>query len=507
MIIRCEQCQAKFKLDDSRVTDKGVKVRCAKCKHVFTVTKEQPETDSFDFASSLEQAPASSKEAASFSLPPQQQPEEEEPVRFSFNTDSIDEATDGTVRMDSNPFETSAADSTFAAAADDDFSLSSLEGEQGFAVERNDDPSTQAEVDFDSFDFGGGPDADKTMVAAPASADFGDKTMIQKSPVTPAPVEKEAAQGLDFSDDDMFGTVVSPPVEEPAEANPFDFGTDSFADSMDMGSLDTGSKTSSLTLDSGSDAPFSLGEIDFGDELTSVAVQQVNPDELKPSQEILFAPLVEPYENPAQAADEDIKKAFMQDVRSTRQDELPPLSIASRRKHDPLLTGFLAAAALLLVGVLGYFGFSTSPPSPSDDKGKTVQESGKISVRAVKASYVKNKSAGQLLVISGEAVNDFPKPRAALQVKGIVFDAKGQVLASKVAFGGNVLTEEQLAELPLEKIETAMANQFGDSLANLEVAPGKAVPFMIVIAKPPKEGKDFGIEPSGSTAAAEKQAK
>ena len=87
----------------------------------------------------------------------------------------------------------------------------------------------------------------------------------------------------------------------------------------------------------------------------------------------------------------------------------------------------------------------------------------------------------------------------------MIFDAKGQTLVSKSAFAGNLLTDGQLATLPLDKIEAAMANQFGDSLANLEVAPGKKVSFMIVIATPPKEGKDFGVEPTGSTVAAGKQ--
>ena len=37
MIIQCEQCRTKFKLDDSKVADKSIKVRCARCRHVFTV--------------------------------------------------------------------------------------------------------------------------------------------------------------------------------------------------------------------------------------------------------------------------------------------------------------------------------------------------------------------------------------------------------------------------------------------------------------------------------------
>ncbi len=118
---------------------------------------------------------------------------------------------------------------------------------------------------------------------------------------------------------------------------------------------------------------------------------------------------------------------------------------------------------------------------------------------------MKNKDIGDLLVITGEAVNEFAKPRAAIQIKGIVYGANGQALATKTAYCGNPLTKEQLAIMPQDKIEAAMTNQFGDSLANMEVAAGKAIPFVVVIAKPPTEGKDYGVEPAGSTVAAGKQ--
>jgi hypothetical protein len=123
----------------------------------------------------------------------------------------------------------------------------------------------------------------------------------------------------------------------------------------------------------------------------------------------------------------------------------------------------------------------------------------------VDAKYVKNKLTGDLLVISGEAVNEFTKPRAAIQIKGMVYGADGSVLSSKNAFCGNPLTSEQLSTMSMEKIEAAMANQFGDSLANMEVAPGKAIPFVIVFAKPSAESKDYGVEPAGSTVATDKQ--
>ena len=40
MIVKCEQCQTRFKIPDDKVTDKGVKVRCTKCSHTFRVTRD-----------------------------------------------------------------------------------------------------------------------------------------------------------------------------------------------------------------------------------------------------------------------------------------------------------------------------------------------------------------------------------------------------------------------------------------------------------------------------------
>ena len=435
MIIQCEQCQTRFRLDDSKVTDKGVKVRCAKCRHVFAVRKEQPQTEVSDFGPSLEQTDVGKSPVSDALAPPVLVPA----PSFSFGDDLPEEHADGTVRMESGLF--------------------------------------------------GAPLA--------VVADIADKAVLP-APIAVEPTKDEEAQGLDFSDDDMFGAVVQPAAEEPADSITFDFGTDSFADSMNMGGSDSGQKGSSSDQESTGEAPFSLGEIDFGDELTAVAVQQVNPDELKPSQKILFAPLAQAQEKPAE---DDEQKRVLLGILPDDQEELPPLSITSRRKQSPFFTALISAAALLVVGVLGYYGYSTF----SSDKGSVAQEAGKISVRAVKAAYVQNATTGTLLVISGEALNEYSKPRAALQVKGTMFDAGGRILATKIVYCGNPLTNEQLISLPLDKIEAAMSNQFGDSLANLEVAAGKTVPFTIVIANPAKEGQDFAVEPAGSTVATGKQ--
>jgi predicted Zn finger-like uncharacterized protein len=43
MIVTCASCLTKFNLDDSKILDKGAKVRCSRCQHIFYVTRP-PET-------------------------------------------------------------------------------------------------------------------------------------------------------------------------------------------------------------------------------------------------------------------------------------------------------------------------------------------------------------------------------------------------------------------------------------------------------------------------------
>lgn len=60
MIVECDKCSTRFRIADERVTERGVKVRCGRCGHVFVVRREQLEAAG--------QAPPKSREAAAASL-------------------------------------------------------------------------------------------------------------------------------------------------------------------------------------------------------------------------------------------------------------------------------------------------------------------------------------------------------------------------------------------------------------------------------------------------------
>lgn len=487
MIIQCEQCRTKFKLDDTRVPDKGVKVRCAKCRHIFSVAKDQTTSGPVsDFESMLDASVSSEMEMADvqheFAAADETSEIEFEEAPSALESHTVPADMDKSARFE---IEDVQEDISSSAIHQD---LSTSEEDSMFPPVKIEPDDSMSDMDFGSFDFGD----DDTSTTAPSTLDFSDTPKVEPAQVSS---KSDDFGGLDFTGDDMFGEVVPSAPEESAEEISFDSGMDDFAASMGFSDSASSQKSNAMRTDALSDSPFSLDEIDFGDEFTSVGVQHVNPDKLQPSQELLFAPLAEAQAKPVQHTDSTSPWSSQ-----TTQQELPPLSIASRRKQNPLFTGLAAAVGIFVLCVIAFFGYSIF----SGGKTNTAQEKGRITLHDVDATFVKNKLTGDLLVITGEAVNDFNQPRAALQIKGMVFGADGEVLASKNAFCGNPLTDEQLATMPLDKIETAMANQFGDSLANMEVAPKKSIPFVIVIANPPAGAKDYGVEPAGSTVATDK---
>ncbi|HUT55595.1 MAG TPA: zinc-ribbon domain-containing protein [bacterium] len=204
MIVQCDKCGAKFHLADEKVTDKGAKVRCSKCKAVFTVKKSKEQPDS---------APAPAPEALSPKTAPA--PSAPAPAPPAAPRKAGDD-----------PF------SDFNFSDDLDFS----EGEDKLTVEAPPKPAPPP------------PAPEPGFSAAPVPA---------KKPAPPPPAAEEAAgsdEAFDFSDEDFslsdepkaaagpepavedFGAVdlssqaPPPPAPPPAKGGPDDFGDFKFDD-------------------------------------------------------------------------------------------------------------------------------------------------------------------------------------------------------------------------------------------------------------------------------------
>jgi predicted Zn finger-like uncharacterized protein len=103
-----------------------------------------------------------------------------------------------------------------------------------------------------------------------------------------------------------------------------------------------------------------------------------------------------------------------------------------------------------------------------------------ISLEKLRGYYLEGQKSGKVFVIEGLAVNHWDESRSFIKVKGTLLDAKGEKVEEKTVYCGNILSEKDLKEMPKEAIEKSLSSQFGVSFSNVNIAPGKSVPFMIV---------------------------
>jgi predicted Zn finger-like uncharacterized protein len=104
-----------------------------------------------------------------------------------------------------------------------------------------------------------------------------------------------------------------------------------------------------------------------------------------------------------------------------------------------------------------------------------------------------NQREGRLFIIQGQVLNEGLEPRAAIVVKGSVYDAQGVQLAQQKAFCGNPMGKEQLRVWSLMRMTERMQNQFGEMLANLNLEPQRAIPFTLVFKDLPGEVAEFDV--------------
>lgn len=540
--------------------------------------KEQSAGDEMDFGEvSFDQAPAPAKEeqaapgaADAFDFGEFSFDEETPPVKeespapaaadaFEFGEFSFDESAPA------------AKEEPQAPAAPDSLDFGEFSFEEGAGTPEPAAPAAAESLDFGELSFEETPSAAKEEAAEPAgpSHDFGEFSFDEQAPALQEEKGTAAAEStMDFGEFSFEEEAGTPQPEAPASAAGSGFGEFSFDE--EAAPAEEKPAVAAATMD--------FGEFSFEDEAaapkeTAAAepVAPVQPSPAEPDEEFSFGELSfgeeaepEPASKPAAgpvagaalagatlagaaglaaagkakdaapaapaaAVSGQAPKAAASpldfhfgaqppDVAPGEfaEDELPPLSIVSRRKGRSAFTIAIVAISVIVVLALSAAGLYVLQSGPAAlqklDKmgigfvakwfGMEVPEEGRITIRNPLASFHQNPQAGELFVVTGEAVNSFRKSRASIQVRVSLYDKSGKVLMQKTAYCGNRLSKEQLTTLPLEKLESIMNNQFGDSLSNLGVKPGQPIGFVVAIANVPKEAADFGVEVVGSTVAA-----
>jgi hypothetical protein len=119
---------------------------------------------------------------------------------------------------------------------------------------------------------------------------------------------------------------------------------------------------------------------------------------------------------------------------------------------------------------------------------------------SLQGDWVQNQQAGRLYTIQGRVQNTYADARSYIRVTGRVFANGRKFQQAAKAYCGNLLTPEELATLSLADIQKRLSNRSGSNNSNVNVAPGKEVPFLVVFGDlPPEiELQEFAVEISGS---------
>jgi len=452
MIVQCEQCQTRFRLADEKLREGGIKVRCSKCKHIFLVEPPASET-----------APPPAPEPQ---FSPPTEPEfstpgetvEEVPAAASQPPEDRDEEIDfGGFNMEPVPAEEAEqVDSNATRDADDPSEITfpeedEMEETEAPGMEDTGELSFQVEEDEES----------------PAAADSGTESEEEDEMFSFDEPSTESAGDLDFSDaagdEEKFSwdeEIPAPPPEEYEFEKP---------------------TTSAVEEDLG------FGEIALpGREAGSGGGEAPSTD---------LAPDI-----PGSGGSED---TWHQAPPSPRPEPMAAPPASKERGKGKGLQIFVLFLLLIVGGAIGYLYWQEGTVDLDAAQRVIARLTGqaqptafeqKIEVGNLKGFFVTNRQEGQLFIISGRAVNKFGEERSAIQVKGLIFDKKGKVVQHQTAFAGNPLDEGSLRSWPFAKISESMNNQFGDSLSNLNLGPGKSINFTVVFKALPAEMAEFSVE-------------
>lgn len=149
------------------------------------------------------------------------------------------------------------------------------------------------------------------------------------------------------------------------------------------------------------------------------------------------------------------------------------------------------ARQLPVVGPLVGQLLGQAPPPAGDHP---LAEPGEFELSKVRGYFRVNEHQGQLFVIQGKVNNNGQKVRTDVLVRGRLQDAQMNVLRQAVVYAGPVFTPEELRQLTIKEMQARLGMPTAPDGSGYVVAPGSALPFMVVFADVPDNVSEFTAE-------------
>ena len=491
MIIECQTCHARFRLDESRIKGRGARVKCRKCGDSIVVLK--------DDASASAPAPPAPGGDGLFDL-------------GSAVRDSAGES----------PGSPSPVGNLIP------FPASSRPAEPGTRDWSSPAPET-AEPGKDDVDLA----FDRLLSApeeAPPRAIGETEAEIPASAEASVPVEREAPAGPGLPPDLVLGGLtldlgpeekldlppaagLEPPAGEPPVVEPTaEFRGEGAFLISDSAPLDF---LQEKHPEAESEVPPGIGDISL--EISSAPGEETGsflrePAAFPTPREDGASPTSEGISIEGNATPPSAPAIEVPPYREAEPSPAPPVESPMRagspapESPRPRSSAGPAVAALLavLLAAGGYLGFTSSGRKTLEGAipgvaalwgGKpSASAAPKYDLRNVIGYYESGVSSPRILVIKGQVANLSTVEKSGIRVHATLLDNTDAVLLQQAVYAGNMLSGEAIRKEDRDTVSKTLGNRFGDRLANMSVAPGKSIPFMVVFFDAPTNMDSYKLE-------------
>jgi predicted Zn finger-like uncharacterized protein len=462
LIIQCDNCQTKFRLDESKLGPRGVKVKCTKCENIFIVRREEP----------LEEPAQAPPEAAP---PAEERPEEQAPEEEKFDFGFDEEAPP------EGPGEEKPTGPSL------EFEGPSEEGFD-FSFEEETPPEGAPEEPSVSFGEEEGPKAEEE-VPEEEKFDFG----VEEEAPPEGPGEEEKLT----KETSERGLYLEKPPEEEATGEPGEFEPgfeeekpfEGEPEEPSISYEEEGAGAAEAPGEERFEAGFEEqmppseqegegeGEARGEEETISFSIGEEGEEETEkpgPSEELEAPP--EPEER--DLFEDEVFEKEVETIESLRK------KTANKKTSAILyLTLVLVIAAsvslLYLSGVVDRIAREAPPPMVA----------GTLEIEKLEGLFADNEKIGRVFALEGRIKNTSEEPQEIQAIKGVLYNIEGVQVSSRLVSPGRIVSKEELKTLPREDL----LKHFKDLSAGF-VPPKGTIPVMVVFTELPPDIAEAEIE-------------
>jgi predicted Zn finger-like uncharacterized protein len=462
MIIQCDKCATKFRLDDSRITPNGVKVRCTKCDNVFIVTPPPP-PEEVQVEELFGVAPGMDAGGLQPKAQPPKQKQDDRHLAFDFGGDS--EVTREDI------FKTP----TDAPPQDDE----DLEMGQGFPPEQKSAEENKLSIDNLDFSFsedrssenkteeGGWGASEEKTDEDPFAGAFDKPLAHDETPEIGAGLSAKATAGAKNPEDELDFSFGDLTAERPKATPPWP----ALEDEVRQPEPQKPSVAENVI-------PFSAAAYTKEGKAPSQVPPQDEPEENKEDEafKTVLSRTVERDEPLSFEAPDE------QEEEETEEEEERP----AYRANQPRMGLIVAALVIVLGGGLIYF---TGVIDKLTHLLMPAAEIKVVEIETIKGFYEENKNFGKLFVIDARVKNITDSPQEIKAATGVIYDDSGDKIAEKSVSPGRIVSIDDVRNLQKEELERAFRDPSG-----AVIPPKGSVPVMVLFIEVPVGLSEFGVD-------------